>query len=135
MEGQKDTYCSAGALCNPPSNLAGRIENDAFPLTKPRLRASDPDVPGVDDCLKPGSRAQHSSVEWLFWAPRTVTFSVLGLVAATVLVAMARRDVRPLEETIVVGGTVVLVGFPMCFLVLLNMLLREFSDPNKVELS
>lgn len=60
---------------------------------------------------------------------------MLGLVAATVLVAMARRDVRPLEETIVVGGTVVLVGFLMCFLVLLNMLLKEFSDPNKVELS
>ena len=88
--------------------------------------ASDPDVPGVDDCWKPRSRAQHSSVERLFWAPRTVTFSVLGLaVAATVLVAMAMRVDRLLEETIVVSGTGsvpdVLLG---C---LENMLLKRFS--------
>lgn len=52
---------------------------------------------------------------------------MLGLVAATVLVAMARRDVRPLGETIVLGGTVVLVGFLMCFLVVSSICYRRNS--------
>lgn len=63
---KKGTYCNAGALCKPPSNLAGKIEKDAFPPTRPRLRASDPEVPAVEDRWKPGSSAQHSRVEWLF---------------------------------------------------------------------
>lgn len=55
--------------------------------------------------MKLGSSAQHSSVEWLFLALSTVTFSVLRLVVA-VAVAVAARAlrivVRVLRDTILV---------------------------------
>jgi hypothetical protein len=35
-------------------------------------------VPGVEEVWKPGSIAQHSRVEWLFWALMTVMFRVFG---------------------------------------------------------
>lgn len=38
-----------------------------------------PAVPGCGDTAKPGSRAQHSSVEALFLAPMVVTFRVGGI--------------------------------------------------------
>lgn len=97
-EGVEMIYCRAGALCFPPSKLAGRIEYDAFPLNGPRLRAADPAVPAWEDSTKPGSRAQHSSVDLLSWAPITVTLSVLG-VAAAAAAAPVRMVARLLSRT------------------------------------
>lgn len=94
----KKTYCRAGALCFPPSNFAGRMEYDAFPLSGPRLSAADPAVPAWEDSTKPGSRAQHSSVDLLSWAPITVTLSVLG-VAAAAAAALVRMVARLLSRT------------------------------------
>lgn len=114
----KGTYCIAGALCLPPSNFAGRIENDAFPLTGPRLSTSEPAVPACEDSVKPGSMAQHSRVDLLLRAPITVTLRVLKFgavaVAATAAV-LVRRAVRSLNETILwvylnVCGVVGVVG-------------------------
>ena len=110
------TYCRAGALCFPPSNFAGRMEYDAFPFTGPRLRAADPAVPAWEDSTNPGSRAQHSSVDLLSWAPITVTLSVLG-VAAAAAAALVRTVARLLSRTIVlqerwVLGVCVVEFFP-----------------------
>lgn len=62
-------------------------------------------MPAVEDCLKPGSSAQHSNVDWLFFALSTVTLRVLGLVV-TVAVAVATRVLRivgrVLRDTILV---------------------------------
>lgn len=98
-------YCIAGALCRPPSNFAGRTENDAFPFTGPRLSASEPAVPACEDSTKPGSRAQHSRVDWLLRAPMTVTLRVLklgavGSVVAATAAVLVRRVARYLNETI-----------------------------------
>lgn len=92
------TYCIAGALCFPPSNFAGRMEYDAFPLNVPKLSAADPAVPAWEDSTKPGSRAQHSSVDLLSWAPITVTLSVLGIAAAAAA-ALVRMVARLLSRT------------------------------------
>lgn len=88
MEGKEEeredkcyTYCLAGALCLPPSKPGGRTVYDALvpgPPTGPRFSAWVPDVPAVEEVWKPGSMAQHSRVEWLFWALMTVMFRVFG---------------------------------------------------------
>jgi hypothetical protein len=73
---KKKTHCKAGALCLPPSNPAGRAVNDAFPPTAPRSKIEEPAVPAWLDVSKPEFRAQHSKVERLWRAPRTVTLRV-----------------------------------------------------------
>lgn len=74
--------------------MAGRIEYEALPAlippTGPRSRTSVPDVPAVVEVVKPDSRAQHSRVERLLWADRTVMFSVF----AVARVIDARKGVR-----------------------------------------
>jgi hypothetical protein len=66
--------------------LAGRTEYEALPAlrppTVPRLRTSVPDCPAVVEVVKPGSRAQHSRVERLLWADKTVMFRVFAVVRA-----------------------------------------------------
>lgn len=63
-------------MCLPPSNPAGKVVNVAFPVTEPKSRTDEPEVPASEDVSKPGFRAQHSSVERLWRAPSTVTFRV-----------------------------------------------------------
>ena len=70
---EKITHCKAGALCLPPSNPAGRTENDALPPTDPKFKAAVPTCPAWAEILNPGTRAQHSKVERWWRAPRTVT--------------------------------------------------------------
>lgn len=75
------TYCRAGALCLPPSNPGGNTVYVAFapaPPINPRFSARVPAVPACEEVWNPGSRAQHSSVEWLFWALMTVMLRVLA---------------------------------------------------------
>lgn len=100
-KGEERTYCNAGALCLPPSKPAGKTDNDALPAPPPmgpRFRDSLPAVPGWEEVSKPGSRAQHSRVERLFWALRTVMFSVFVvgpvLVKARVRVGIVRNGRR-----------------------------------------
>jgi hypothetical protein len=73
---KKITHCKAGALCLPPSNPAGNTANDAFPPTVPKSSAADPTWPGLSEVSNPDCRAQHSKVERLCRAPRTVTLRV-----------------------------------------------------------
>jgi hypothetical protein len=88
MREEGNTYCFNGALCLPPSKFPGIIvyvELPAvFPPRGPRFRLLEPDVPASEEVVKPGSRAQHSSVEALFCALRTVTFNVLAAARAEV---------------------------------------------------
>lgn len=63
-----------------------------FPPRGPRFRLLEPDVPASEEVVKPGFNAQHSSVEALFCAPRTVTFNVLAV--ARVAVRTGRMVVR-----------------------------------------
>lgn len=48
-------------------------------------------MPCWEEVSKPGVRAQHSRVEWLFSALRTVMFSVFVLVLVLVLVRERER--------------------------------------------
>jgi len=75
------TYCSAGALCLPPSKPGGNTVYVAFapaPPINPRFSARVPTVPACEEVWNPGSRAQHSSVEWLFRALMTVMLRVVA---------------------------------------------------------
>lgn len=64
------------------------------------MRTSVPDVPAVVEVVKPGSRAQHSMVERLLWADRTVMFRVL----AVARVIDARKGVRVKRRILAVAG-------------------------------
>lgn len=46
------------------------------PPRSPRSRDLEPAVPASEDVSKPEVRAQHSRIEMLFCAPRTVTLRV-----------------------------------------------------------
>lgn len=62
-----------------------------------------PDIPGSEALSNPGTRAQHSRVEWLFWALRTVRVRVWGVVGSVgggfvaAAVMVPRRAVRMVE--------------------------------------
>ena len=57
----------------------------------PRFKTGEPVIPASADVLKPGSRAQHSSVERLWCALSTVTFSVEPRDASRASDAVVRR--------------------------------------------
>jgi hypothetical protein len=64
------------------------------------LRTSVPDVPAVVEVVKPGSKAQHSRVERLLWADRTVMFRVFAVARAI----DARKGVRVERRILTVAG-------------------------------
>lgn len=67
-----------------------------------------PAVPAWEEVLKPGSRAQHSSVEWLFCALRTVMFSMLLRARERVeYVRRGRRGERRILTGFGFGGIVI----------------------------
>lgn len=50
-----------------------------LPPRAPRGIVAEPEVPGCVDTVKPGSRAQHSSIEAMSLAPMVVTLRVCGI--------------------------------------------------------
>lgn len=74
-----------------------------FPPRGPRFRLLEPDVPASEEVVKPGFNAQHSSVEALFFAPRTVTFKVLAVARVEVRMGrmVARRILLLFEQEVV----------------------------------
>lgn len=98
------TYCGVGALCLPPSNFAGITAYVEFPALwpprGPRFKLIEPAVPDSVEVLKPGSRAQHSSVERLLRAPRTVTLRVLAAARLEEMKTGRRVERRILDRQI-----------------------------------
>lgn len=80
---KRKAYCTAGALCSPPSNLAGSTEYVAD-VRFPSCWIAEPLVPACDDTLNAGCSCQHSRMETLFAAEMAVRFNEEGGAAATV---------------------------------------------------
>lgn len=83
MENKRKAHCTAGALCSPPSNLAGSTEYVAD-VRFPSCWIAVPLVPAWDDTLNAGCSCQHSRMETLFAAEMAVRFNEDGGAAVTV---------------------------------------------------
>ncbi len=60
------TYWLKGALCNPPSNLGGKIATEALE-TGPRACKAAPCMPGWVEIFMGVQSSQHSIIDSFFW--------------------------------------------------------------------
>lgn len=91
-EGGGRIYCTAGALCKPPSKCGGIDRYETLPAF-PREVTAVPDVPGVEDVVKGEERDQHSIVDSPLDADMVVIFR--NSPATFVVAAASRRRNSP----------------------------------------
>lgn len=72
-----DTYCSVGALWNPPSKCGGRTDRVLFPIS-PSDNDLEPTVPGTLDCVNGLSSCQQARVDSPLCALMAVRFNFGG---------------------------------------------------------
>ena len=76
---RSNTHCTTGALCKPPSNLAGMSPKLIAPVS-PNCANSAPEVPAAADVMNGAFNCQHSRIDPLCaFAEMAVMLSVWGV--------------------------------------------------------